>query len=198
MILGQGYISIPSMNIDARCHSMYVNHRDFSNKHNFVYTNTVKLFQKMYFKCLPWFAYNHEPYFQNKTINALTASIYKNEVDFLMDNRFRNNAPLDHNGDFNFMYLSNYVGVEMRVMEFSNKHKSRYESYGNSLKTTWTSASKGQSHLDFVVMQELFKARISIQRDVCDIILDMACSSKEMSGQKDCWRGKSICARLKS
>ena len=190
-ILQNGYINVPSTNIDQRCDPFYINYTKFTNKHNFVYTNTLKLYQNKFHKCIPWFAYNHEPYVQNKTVGALTYELYAEDIEKLSYNRFRHNEPLEIGGDFNYMYLTNYVGVEYKTLEFSNTHKSVYATYGPAIEKIWKSAD-----VDFLVMQELFKESKDQRKHLCELIVQTTCSIPAMKAAGDCSRGYALCAQM--
>ncbi len=140
--------------------------------HYNVYRNTVSLFKKTVGDCIPWITAAHPPYFQSVKINELTFKLFEKPALVLSKNRFRNEVVLDKGGDFSFLLLSNYVGVHIGFMKFSDKFKYHQSADASFLLASWTDKSR---RADFITMQDLYLVEESKYKKLCSLIVDKSC-----------------------
>lgn len=150
--------------------------------HYNVYRNTVSLFKNAFGKCIPWLSAGHPPYFQSVKVNELTFKLFRKEAERLSENRFRNEVVLKEGGDFSFLLLSNFIGVQIGFMKFSDKFKYRQSFDASDMLARWTDKSKEDS--DFITMQDFYRVSNVDYKNVCSVIIDKACQHLHLHDSK--------------
>lgn len=171
-------ILIPSDRHESICNFQY-DHPDINftmPHHHHVYINNFFMFAEKFEtkKCIPWSSRGHKPYFQLKSLNNLTWSIFKSNMLKLCSNKFRYEKHYKLGGDFNSLVLSNYVGEYLGVTKFNDQiFQSMYPTNKDDVVKAWADP---QYHSIIMHLPEDYTKDSNYREKVCKTIVTKSCN----------------------
>jgi hypothetical protein len=183
---------LPSKKHDRLCDDSYLAREPGKMKepHAIAYINTELLFMEKFGRkaCIPWSSKLHSPYIQSVSVSNETFAMFKPSIERLSRNRVRKYERLSDGGHFNFLTLSNYVGVHKGVMAYDETHFTTVISSSSKQLVRlfgWVSSSPSRKRddegTDFVTMQSLYKMSSAEFLSVCTKIIDSACNINRLA-----------------